>query len=658
MDGAVVDHTLSSSRTVGNPSSSARSKRRYAEELLQAFRVPPGQSGNVKQTPFLHFDETAKVGREGNYICVPQIDNRLEWLRQWGTSLIPGVLKSESRKRRRLNDRKENNRDKCREPASLASLSAYNRRLSSRYNPILHKSSPLINSMYPGGREYISEFDMPNKQEKSKEFPENLGDKLGDQNEPGKPGLKKNNLKILTNHHPKDLLRDVLHNNQLPNHNIMPCNDHHVTETPIKNSKSFGGLLPSTSRHLYKPDRNSNNDWANSDATAQDNRRTSSPIIPNVTYGTRFILQSRKPPAAVDQRQFGSRLQKALNGTSPMADNTSVDMLSPLSTIQGLSIRPRVSLFPSSDDDDDILKKLQEKRKEIYEEERRRAAASNKGTVEIVLPDEPVKLERAEYYKKISDGRKTLQEQIERLKLGDEYDEGLNALDDVSLQKVKNIWAKGRHLEGLVLGTAFKIDITVRDLKTLCDGQWLNDNIIDFYLNLVAEKSSATGKKYKSFSFSTHFYTTLEGPKGYQGVARWAKRQNVNVTELDFIIIPINRNQVHWCLAVVNNRQKRFEFYDSLSGDGWHQLHNIREYMVCESDRLYPGKHEEHVEKYDLYQIISNVKCPQQTNGSDCGVFTCKMAELLSQGKRLAFSQADMRNIRQRMTFEILKRVS
>jgi len=44
---------------------------------------------------------------------------------------------------------------------------------------------------------------------------------------------------------------------------------------------------------------------------------------------------------------------------------------------------------------------------------------------------------------------------------------------------------------------------------------------------------------------------------------------------------------------------------------------------------------------------------PQQKNGSDCGMFTCRFAEYASRRAAINFSQAQMPYYRQRTVFEI-----
>lgn len=102
----------------------------------------------------------------------------------------------------------------------------------------------------------------------------------------------------------------------------------------------------------------------------------------------------------------------------------------------------------------------------------------------------------------------------------------------------------------------YNIDISFADLQTLRDGRWLNDNIIDFYLNLVMKRNS------KVFIWTTHFYSTLAS-RGYSGVARWAKRKKIDLFTMDKVIVPVNISNTHWALAVIDNLQKTITYYDS-----------------------------------------------------------------------------------------------
>ena len=179
-------------------------------------------------------------------------------------------------------------------------------------------------------------------------------------------------------------------------------------------------------------------------------------------------------------------------------------------------------------------------------------------------------------------------------------------------------------------------------MLTLSDGHWLNDNVIDFYLSLVAEKNNNV------YCWTTHFFSTLKS-KGYQGVARWAKRRKVNVTEKNIIIVPINIMSTHWALAVVDNVAKEIRYYDSLASSGnMNAVQLLAQYMQKEAERLQVVPIE--------YQLFPSTKTPQQQNGYDCGVFTCTVAKYISGNMDLTFSQKDMKTIRRRMAYEIIQK--
>ncbi|KAK9375790.1 uncharacterized protein V1513DRAFT_441990 [Lipomyces chichibuensis] len=200
-----------------------------------------------------------------------------------------------------------------------------------------------------------------------------------------------------------------------------------------------------------------------------------------------------------------------------------------------------------------------------------------------------------------------------------------------------------------VLVAAFRIDITVRDIRTLANRQWLNDNVIDFYLEMVTQRSRDDPKLPKSFCFSTHFFTTLSGNRGYQGVARWGKRKQLMLSNTDYIFVPINVHNAHWCVSVINIKRRRFEYYDSLGGGPGNCFTHLRDYIINECRTQSVPMDD--IDGWDEYVARDS---PMQENGFDCGVFTCKTAEVLSRECPLSFSQKDMQTLRRRMVFEIL----
>ncbi|XP_051856012.1 sentrin-specific protease 2 isoform X2 [Antechinus flavipes] len=197
-----------------------------------------------------------------------------------------------------------------------------------------------------------------------------------------------------------------------------------------------------------------------------------------------------------------------------------------------------------------------------------------------------------------------------------------------------------------ILSSAFKLRITRGDIQTLKNYHWLNDEIINFYMNLLVERNKKQGLP-RLHAFSTFFYPKLNAG-GYQSVRRWTK--GVDLFEQDIILVPIHR-RVHWSLVVIDVRKKAVRYLDSM-GQKSHRICNLMlQYLQEESKakrnrELIPA--EWSLESAKPYEI------PQQTNGSDCGMFTCKYADYLSQDKPITFTQNQMPHFRKRMVWEIL----
>ncbi|KAK6460131.1 hypothetical protein DFJ63DRAFT_262625 [Scheffersomyces coipomensis] len=208
------------------------------------------------------------------------------------------------------------------------------------------------------------------------------------------------------------------------------------------------------------------------------------------------------------------------------------------------------------------------------------------------------------------------------------------------IAKVYNAWNNGN---SGVFASKFQIELYNQDLTTLRDGRWLNDNVIDYYMNLIMEKSNQ-----KVFGWTTHFFSNLES-KGYQGIARWGKRKKLNLFEKDMVIVPINVMNTHWALAVINNLTHSIQYFDSLisSNGNIRAITLLKDYVEQEAKRL-------NVNITNEYQLFPRMQSPQQANGYDCGVFTCTAAKYLSLSQPLRYSQNDMKSIRRRMTYEIM----
>ncbi|PKK16440.1 sentrin-specific protease 1-like, partial [Columba livia] len=109
-------------------------------------------------------------------------------------------------------------------------------------------------------------------------------------------------------------------------------------------------------------------------------------------------------------------------------------------------------------------------------------------------------------------------------------------------KEIKSVFRGGNQDE--VLSEAFRLTITRKDIQTLNNLNWLNDEIINFYMNLLMERSKEKGLP-AVHAFNTFFFTKLK-TAGYQAVKRWTKK--VDIFSVDLLLVPIHLG-VHWCLA-------------------------------------------------------------------------------------------------------------
>lgn len=197
----------------------------------------------------------------------------------------------------------------------------------------------------------------------------------------------------------------------------------------------------------------------------------------------------------------------------------------------------------------------------------------------------------------------------------------------------------------------FFIPITVRDLKTLKQPNWLNDEVINFYFELLRQRSKDNSKLPRLHIFNTFFYPKLSS-KGYESVRRWTK--NIDIFSFDMILIPIHLG-IHWCCAEINIKSQSIFYYDSLHNNNTICLNWLREYLIEEfkDKKASVGK----TDGFDFlnWSLISPKGIPCQQNGYDCGVFACIFAEYRSRNAEFTFSQKDMNYFRSRISYEIIK---
>ncbi|GAA6222758.1 sentrin-specific protease 1-like [Lates japonicus] len=197
-----------------------------------------------------------------------------------------------------------------------------------------------------------------------------------------------------------------------------------------------------------------------------------------------------------------------------------------------------------------------------------------------------------------------------------------------------------------VLSEGFGLSLTRKDLHTLSNLNWLNDEVINFYMNLLVERSKDPSLPSVN-TFNTFFYPKLRS-SGYSAVRRWTKK--MDIFSKDILLVPVHLG-VHWCLSVVDFRKKAIMYFDSMGGNNDEACKILFDYLQQES-RDKKGK-ELDTSGWTLHSKKPN-EIPQQMNGSDCGMFTCKYADYITKDKPITFTQKHMPYFRKRMVWEIL----
>uniref|UniRef100_A0A2H8TYN3 Sentrin-specific protease 7 n=1 Tax=Melanaphis sacchari TaxID=742174 RepID=A0A2H8TYN3_9HEMI len=104
--------------------------------------------------------------------------------------------------------------------------------------------------------------------------------------------------------------------------------------------------------------------------------------------------------------------------------------------------------------------------------------------------------------------------------------------------------------------------IKICDYRMLNSNEFVNDILIEFYLDYWYSQKLSDEDRNRTYVFSTYFYTTLaksfntsDYPSHFtasqirhEKVKKWTK--NVDIFKKDFIFIPINENY-HWFMAVI-----------------------------------------------------------------------------------------------------------
>jgi hypothetical protein len=129
------------------------------------------------------------------------------------------------------------------------------------------------------------------------------------------------------------------------------------------------------------------------------------------------------------------------------------------------------------------------------------------------------------------------------------------------------------------------------DIPRLDEGEFLNDNIIEFYIRyLFADlKASQPEVAKRLYFFNSFFFDKLKPVRGryinYEGVKSWTAK--VDLFSYDYIVVPVNES-THWWVAIICNPGKMDPENVVRDGSDEEQEESSPE-VVAESAKHLPG---------------------------------------------------------------------
>ncbi|CAK6952217.1 sentrin-specific protease 5-like [Scomber scombrus] len=183
-----------------------------------------------------------------------------------------------------------------------------------------------------------------------------------------------------------------------------------------------------------------------------------------------------------------------------------------------------------------------------------------------------------------------------------------------------------------------KHTLTLDDLSTLADQNWLNDQVINMYGELIMQSA------HHKVHFLNSFFHRQLMTKGYDGVKRWTKQ--VDLFSKSLLLVPIHL-EVHWCLVTADMVKKKICLYDSQGVSLQKVARNILKYLMTEA------KEKRQTAFENGWAVSFDEKFPLQTNENDCGVFVLEYSRCLALAQPLQFSQKDIPKIRKRIYKEL-----
>lgn len=172
------------------------------------------------------------------------------------------------------------------------------------------------------------------------------------------------------------------------------------------------------------------------------------------------------------------------------------------------------------------------------------------------------------------------------------------------------------------------------------------------YFNLILKDQYFN--KGNCYCFSTFFFTKLNEKLiyNYNNVKSYVK--NVNIFDFNQVLIPVNLFNNHWVLCIIDFICQEINYFDSyisqpIDGIAIDVLNKIKKFVIDEA------KNQQNKSNFENFNMLIQ-NPPQQTNGSDCGVYVCQFGKLFAKKKLICeteFKTEKIVKFRSNMLLEI-----
>lgn len=179
------------------------------------------------------------------------------------------------------------------------------------------------------------------------------------------------------------------------------------------------------------------------------------------------------------------------------------------------------------------------------------------------------------------------------------------------------------------------------DLERLLPNRWLNDKLINFYLEMLSETFTST------YYFNTFTYEMIRSRIPNQQLKD--RFNNVDFSKYKYFIFPIHTSS-HW--SIVKVQRQRIIGFDSLGSVPNNILESIGRFY---RDVILAPEGEPQESDLPFIWYNHQRKYPKQSNGDDCGAFCCAYAKYYATINDFTqFSPEDIELFRAEMLHEIL----